>query len=203
MIPVLLAITLLAEPRFEVASVRPRTTSYGRIDITTSGNRLTAEAETALGLIFWAYDLKSYQVPDRKGLDDTVYDIAAKAGGDATPSKAEFRQMLQALLEERFHLKVHREMREMPVYALVVGKGGPKFHESADDVIEGANIGVHGRSQKMDSRKVSMDVAAERIRGTFFIERPVLNRTGLTGLYDIQMERMTSASSPPCRSSWV
>ncbi len=183
-----MAMALLAQGKFEVASVRPRTTEIGRIEITTSGNRLTAEAESAGGLISWAYDLKSYQIPDTKALDDTVYDITAKAEGDATPSRPEFRQMLQVLLAERFHLKMHREVREMPVYALVVGKNGPKFHESGEDAIEGGNIGVHGRNQTMNSRKVTMDVAAERIRGAFFLERPVLNRTGLKGLYDVRLE---------------
>jgi hypothetical protein len=146
MVSVLMAMALLAQGKFEVASVRPRTTEIGRIEITTSGNRLTAEAESAGGLISWAYDLKSYQIPDTKALDDTVYDITAKAEGDATPSRAEFRQMLAG------------------------------------------NIGVHGRNQTMNSRKVTMDVAAERIRGAFFLERPVLNKTGLTGLYDVRLE---------------
>ena len=62
--------------------------------------------------------------------NDTLYDITAKAEGDGTPTRDQFRQMLQALLADRFKLKVHREPVETAVYALIVGKGGPKFKPS-------------------------------------------------------------------------
>jgi uncharacterized protein (TIGR03435 family) len=60
-------------------------------------------------------------------------DIAAKAEGDAPRSIEEFRQMLQSLLSDRFHLATHRETRDTPVYAVVKDSNGPKFHESTPD----------------------------------------------------------------------
>jgi uncharacterized protein (TIGR03435 family) len=51
---------------------------------------------------------------------ETYYNIVAKAEGDGTPTRGEFRQMLQTLLNQRFNLEFHHETKEMPVYALVV-----------------------------------------------------------------------------------
>ncbi len=100
----------------------------------------------------------------------------------------EFRQMLQSLLAERFHLKVHREKQEKPVYALVVGKSGPKFKESASDTIFAAHIGVNGRNQNLTASKAPMGFLAQKISDTFFTDRPVVDRTGLTETYNFKIE---------------
>ncbi len=137
----------------------------------------------------YAYNLKNYQVADTPALEavgETYYDIAAKAEGDGTPKQGEFRQMLQALLADRFKLKVHREMREMPVYALVVGKNGPKFKESSADANPSGNYGVNGRNQTMSLSKATMEDVARDLR--VYVDRPVVDKTGLKGNYDIKME---------------
>jgi uncharacterized protein (TIGR03435 family) len=59
------------------------------------------------------------------------YDIEAKGAGPLKQEQA--LRMLQTLLADRFKLTFHREIKEQPIYALVVGKGGPKLHESAED----------------------------------------------------------------------
>ena len=121
---------------FEVASVKPREGPYGRIGISTAGLRLTAEATNLRGLVMYAYDVRNFQVassPAMLAAGDTPYDIVAKAPDGAVPTTAEFREMMRSLLADRFQLKLHREMRDAPVYALVVGKSRPKFKESASD----------------------------------------------------------------------
>jgi len=114
----------------------------------------------------------------------SFFDIAAKAEGNAERSRAEFRPLLQTMLEERFHLKFHREQREMPVYALVIGKGGPKFHESDADAAPKAFHGVNGRNQYTDLSQATMQMVADEIGA----DRPVIDKTGLTGKYDIRLE---------------
>ena len=96
--------------------------------------------------------------------------------------------MLQSLLADRFKLKVHRAMNEIPVYVLLVAKNGPKFKESAPDAIESARIGVNGRNQTITAAKMSMDQLAQLIPSVFFMERPVVDRTGFTGTYDFRIE---------------
>jgi uncharacterized protein (TIGR03435 family) len=174
---------------FEVASVRPHQGPMPRIDITTSGPRLNAEAEAVFGLIMYAYNLKRYQLSlagPNVQVDDTFYDIVAKAEGDGAPTGDEFRQMLQTLLADRFKLKVHREMKEMPVYALVVGKNGPKLKESAPDTDSTMHLSVSGRNYVVTRPKATMEDVVGGISNAF-LDRPVLDKTGLTGTYDFKM----------------
>src|SRR5947199_7819486 len=79
--------------------------------------------------LFRSYRLKYYQViaPDSLGSDR--FNIAAKLPAGAT--RDQVPEMLQSLLADRFKLKPHREPRDFPVYALIIGKGGLKIKESA------------------------------------------------------------------------
>lgn len=160
-----------------------------RIDISTSGPRLNAEAEAVFGLIMYAYNVKRFQLslsgPNVR-VDDIFYDIVAKAEGDGTPTGDEFRQMLQALLADRFKLKVHREMKEMPVYALVVGKNGPKLKPSDPDGETMGRVSVNGRNYVVTRPKATMEDVVGGISNAF-LDRPVLDKTGLTGTYDFKL----------------
>jgi bla regulator protein blaR1 len=175
---------------FEVASIRPRTGPYSRIGVSTSGPRLTAEATTVLGLIMYAYGVKNFQVartPALAAAGDTAYDVLAKAEGEGVPTKPEFRKMMQSLLADRFRLRLHREMRETPVYALTVGKNGPKFRQSAPGASPTWHIGVSGRNYVLTLPLATMDGLAGELDNTAFLDRPVVDRTRLTGTYEIKL----------------
>jgi uncharacterized protein (TIGR03435 family) len=191
------AVALLAQPAaqgpaFEVASVKIHSGPLTRIfDWSSSGTRLTLEGYPGIGLAMAAYGVERYQVelsrtfsPD----DATYYNITAKAPGDKVPSRSEFRSMLRALLEERFGLQVHRGTKEMPVYALVVGKNGPKFKESAKDAVFSGHMGVNGRNQSITGTRYTMTDLARGIQNSLMLDRPVVDRTGLTGEYDVKLE---------------
>ncbi len=156
----------------------------------SSGSLLNLEGYSVRGLIMEAYNLRSYQL-DNAGLDwqqNIFYDIAARAEGGTTPTREEFRKMLQTLLAERFNFKFHREQKEMPVYAMIVEKGGPKFKESADDEAFVAYHGVHGRNQSLSASHMTMESLANEIGNSFFVDRSVIDRTGLNGTYDFKIE---------------
>ncbi|MFZ0591354.1 MAG: TIGR03435 family protein [Bryobacteraceae bacterium] len=179
---------------FEVASIRPNRGPWHVLHgFSFSGPTLTLEGYTLFDLVTEAYKLKNYQlmlsgpVP-RTVAYDTYYNVVAKAEGDRTPTKSEFRQMLQTLLAERCNLEVHREMKEIPVYALVVGKNGPKFKESAAEANWVSNHGVNGRNQTITLVKAAMESLADDIQGSFGVDRPVVDKTGLTGAYTIKLE---------------
>lgn len=179
---------------FEVASIKPNPGPWHILHgFSSSGPRLTLEGYTAFDLITEAYSLRNYQVTLAKSLRQsaaygTYYNIVAKAEGNGTPTKDEFRRMLQMLLVERFDLKFHREMKDMPVYAMVLGKNGPKFKESGPDAALISNHSVNGRNQIMRLSKATLESVAQDIQSTFFVDRPVLDKTGLTGTYDIELE---------------
>jgi len=182
-----LTLTLFAQPRqaFEAVSIHENPGPWHVLfGYSPSGPRLTLEGWRMINLIEEAYNLKQYQITLPQGANDIVFDIAAKAEGNAERSRAEFRPLLQTMLEERFHLKFHREQREMPVYALVIGKGGHKFHESDADAAPKAFHGVNGRNQYTDLSQATMQMVADEIGA----DRPVIDKTGLTGKYDIRLE---------------
>jgi uncharacterized protein (TIGR03435 family) len=79
-------------------------------------------------LLRLAYNVKSYQVSGPEWIDTEVYAIAATVPAGA--SKTQANEMLRELLVERFHLAAHRQTRQVPIYVLLPGKGGPKLHEA-------------------------------------------------------------------------
>lgn len=173
---------------FEVASVKLHQGS-GRIGIVTSGPRLNAEPANVVSLIAYAYNLKFYQVvhtPPLIALDDNFYDVVAKAEGDVAPAKDEFREMMQLLLADRFKLRVHRETREIPVYVLAVGKNGPKFKPSAPDAGADTHYAASGRNWEVSIPKATMDDVLKAIENSI-LDRPVVDRTGLKGTYNVRM----------------
>jgi uncharacterized protein (TIGR03435 family) len=94
----------------------------GRIEIT-----MTPLSEVITG----AFRLKDYQLSGPDWMKSIVLDIQAKLPEGA--SEGQIPEMLQALLAERFGLRFHRETKDHPVFALVVGKGGPKLKEAVED----------------------------------------------------------------------
>jgi uncharacterized protein (TIGR03435 family) len=176
---------------FDVAAIHPHQGPLHTImGFSSSGPRLRLEGYNQIQLVMEAYNLKPYQVsmPKTGQQGDVYYDIVAVAEGEAAPTKDEFRRMLQTLLAQRFNLKFHLETREMPVYALVVGKNGTKFNKSASGASDSGLIGVHGRNQTIAVPRESMESLADNIPNVFMVDRPVVDRTSLTGTYDINLE---------------
>lgn len=171
--------------RFEVASIRPSSAERGASSgIGTGNGRLNAQNVTLLRCIIGAYTLGPSQItggPD--WLDSDRFDILAKAE-DSINDDSEFMAMLQILLAERFKLVAHRETRMLPVLVLEVTKNGPKMKASEGESIRNtrnSNTGV-----RMDIQNTSMDMFAHVLAQQ--MDRPVLNRTGLDGLYSFELQ---------------
>jgi len=98
--------------------------------------------------------------------------------------------MLKTLLADRFQLRLRRESKELPVYALVVGKNGPKFHEADGATPGGMNYG-RGR---ITARKASMEDFAKRLESE--LGRTVVNRTALKGDFAFEMEWIPDTGQP-------
>jgi uncharacterized protein (TIGR03435 family) len=175
---------------FEVASVKPHEGPMNRSGVSTEGLRLDG-LTTVRGLIMFAYGLTNRDVflsgPPAAAVGDTFYDVVAKAEGNQPPTRDEFRQMLQSLLADRFKLKVHRETRETPVYELVVGKSGPKFKASATDADPMHQVKVVGRNYNLILPKATMGDLVGMLESAGFLGRNVVDKTGLSGTYDIKL----------------
>jgi uncharacterized protein (TIGR03435 family) len=184
-------------PEFEVASVKPHSSPEGspHVSIARDPGRLTYTNITVRVLIREAYGLKVYPLsrgPDALSTDR--YDVIAKVPPDA--SKEQRMLMLQALLAKRFKLVVHRETKELPIYALVAGKNGPKLHAVEDDG-SAAETGS-GDGHQIKAHHISMKLLAATLQG--WIGDTVVDATGLTGLFDLNLDfnvdESTSAEGP-------
>jgi hypothetical protein len=107
-----------------------------------------------------------------------VYDIAAKFPEGQTPTLEIARRMLQTLLADRFQLKLHHETRDLPVYALVVGKGRSKLKRApAGQTCDGDAL----EDDPATAFHTSWDLVPELLG--IFAERPVVDKTGMSGHY--------------------
>jgi len=166
-------------PQFEVAAIR--LSNDPPFMITGPGLRhglLTATKVTLRHMLAVAYKMTEPRVIGPEWLDKDRFDIAGRAPKDVPDS--ELRPMLQALLKDRFQLAVHSEAREMPVYDLVVAKGGVKMavYPAVERPIEDT-IG-HGFPMSRGTSTASQ--LADMM--TFFVNRPVIDKTGLTERYN-------------------
>ena len=134
-----------------------------------------------------AYDLQDSQISGPESINSDRFDIVAKASSPIQ-SQEQLRLMLQPLLTDRFHLKFHREQRDMSVYALVVEKGGPRFSKS---VGEGHYFADGERTLLL--RFAPMKAFAAFLSGP--MQRPVVDMTGLEGEFDFKFDLM--AYAPP------
>ncbi len=126
--------TAAGPPEFEVASIKPAAPPVnGRLMIRMGGDpgRVDYTNVSLKDIIRQAYSVKDYQISGPDWLNSARFDIVAKVPAGAP--KDQVPMMWQTLLAERFKLQIHRETKELPMYALVVGKGGPKMKESEID----------------------------------------------------------------------
>jgi uncharacterized protein (TIGR03435 family) len=166
------ATALAQTPAFEVVSIKPSAPPARGGRTTTSGDRITFANTTLFNVLARAYTIRGFQIEGPNWIKTERYDILAKAP-DNTP-KDQIPLMLQALLTERFQLKLHRESKEMQVYFLVTGKGQPKYL--------GDDTGNGGRVLKNHTMLQLADMLS------FTVQSLVFDHTGLSGTYNIPLE---------------
>jgi uncharacterized protein (TIGR03435 family) len=189
--------------RFDVASVKVN--QIGNMggkgsrqqDIASTPGSLTMRNVNLRTTIEWAYDVKDYQVTGPDWLNSERYDIVAKAADGAKDDR--LRLMLQSLLKDRFRMTLHRETKELPVYALAIGKNGPKLKESEGEGESSMQPGSHGKMSIVFSRTPVAQLAELLADG---LKRPVIDTTGLKGRYDFALDMtayipMDSDGKPP------
>jgi len=141
---------------FEVASIKPAAPMQpGRMMMGSKGGpgsadpgHLTYTNLSVKNMLVNAFGVKPYQISGPAWLDTERFDVVAKVPQGAT--KEQVKVMLQNLLKDRFKLEVHHEAKDMPMYALVVGKNGPKMKESPPDDPASAATGTTGPNPNDD-----------------------------------------------------
>jgi uncharacterized protein (TIGR03435 family) len=203
-----LAASELGAQTFEVASVKPSNLGGGVRGgcrgVDSHYSPVQDEAPPPLGrcvifdgrlghIINIAFDLRSMQLvhggPEWVTRGDDRFNIEAKADDPSKTTESQLRTMLQNLLVERFALKFHRETVERPGFALVVGKNGPKLRPAKGEDETTAFVGdpkpVKGHPAELRARRYTLARVADLL--TQLAGGPVVNQTGLDGVYDFTL----------------
>lgn len=179
---------------FDVISIKPHKPGDDRWFYSTpSGGRFTAYNQTLLNLIQIAYVDDVMPLPDFvvDGLPGWAerdrFDVEAQPEPGFTPTKRQAMEMLQAMLEERFKLKIRREPKNALIYALVIDKGGLKMRPSAN---QSGSRPCSGAAPAAGLQRFcsSTSIAYLNIRLYGEVKRRVVDKTGLTGLYDMDLQ---------------
>jgi uncharacterized protein (TIGR03435 family) len=159
-----------------------------------SANEFAARNHALKTLIAAAYNLNPQAILGGPAwVDSDHYDITARTPGGARPDLNEQMSMLRKLLTDRFQLAFHRDQKEMRVYVLTLAKGGAKLKESTlspDALPQGPPpliFVVLPQLIRLPARYATMDEFASVLQRTT-LDLPVLDRTGLSGRYDFDLE---------------
>jgi uncharacterized protein (TIGR03435 family) len=211
---ILLTCPLLAQaPQFEVATVKPsapRPEAHLNVGVHIDGAQVRIVGLTLRDYVGTAYRMKVAQVSGPDWTANDRFDISATLPAGSTT--AQIPEMLQALLADRFGMKVHKEKKEFPVYTLLPGKSPLKLKERLPDsdrdadkddpkgavnvAASGSAAGVsvnlgHGSSwsfvpNRFEAKKLTMEQFAANLER--FADRPIVDMTGLKGQYDLAFD---------------
>ena len=191
-----------AKPTFEIASIKP-TGSHGGGSMRPSPGRLTASAPLRV-LMQAAYHVQDFQIVGApEWVKSDGYAVDAKASGN--PRHAQMMLMLQSLLEDRFHLRVHHESRDMPVYTLAAARGGLNLSPPRDGNCTerdapppapgdptpapgcgGIDVLLEAGGWHMRGGKVPMVEFVRKLSEV--LGRTVTDQTGFSGVFDVNLE---------------
>ncbi len=184
---------------FDAVSIKPSSPNALSSGMGFDHGRFSAPAAIFKFLVMFAYDMKMpdyiYGIPD--AFSNARFDIEAKVDAETmealnklAPKEAleQEKLIVRAMLEDRFKLKAHKETKNLPIYSLVVAKGGSKMKESnlegPDDAPKQPSLRI--RSDSFTAQGITMDLFATNL--TFRVNRIVVNNTGLKGHYDLALE---------------
>jgi len=181
-------------PAFEVASIKPSeptTDGKMRIYLGRDPGRVNYKNVSLKDVLQRAYAVRRVQITGPEWLDSDRYDIVAKVPEGV--SDDQIPAMLQSLLSERFKLTLHREKKEMPVYALLVGKNGAKLEQAVDgESAPGKHEGISVRASmesgmaQLEAYKATVTQFANMLSN--MMDRPVIDQTELQGKYNFALE---------------
>jgi uncharacterized protein (TIGR03435 family) len=177
---------------FEVATINPvASDAKSSRFITMQGvHRFVEKDYTLKLLIAAAYNLSPKTILGGPGwIESEHYDILAVTPGEVRPNHDEQMSMLRALLADRFQLTFHREEKVFSLYALELAKNGPKLKESASPPNDPAALlsTVYPQRILLPARNATMSDFASLMQRAI-LDRPVVDRTGLPGRYDFDLE---------------
>ena len=207
--------THAGSPAFEVASIKPSNPQGGPMEInglhTYPGGRIVCRGCTLEYLMEQAFDIQAFQLSGGPGwMNVDRFEIEARPPASSLSSKAnplsskaapnaEQRQMLETLLADRFQMAVRREVKQGPVYVLMKGSRPLRLEAAKDQGKSdfswvGSPKGGMITGDGMAGENISMPILAARL--SRYLERPVLDQTGIAGFFDFKFDYATDEPHP-------
>jgi len=193
-----------SRPTFEVASIKLNKANTP-VDMGVGNGQGGGHNVTLKALLAFAYRLPDFQISGGPGWAGSErFDVEGKAQ-DRAADPDRLRRMLQSLLEDRFQLKLHRETKAAPAYALLIAKGGPKIKRSQDQTSPAVNGPAppgagpnHGAMRLGASSLIGNAVMLSLFTRLLSqrLDRPVIDRTNLTGRFDLQLQWSPEVGEP-------
>jgi uncharacterized protein (TIGR03435 family) len=197
-----------ARPEFDVASLKPNTSGMPGYAVRVLPAGLTARNITLKRLIAIGYGVTDYQIfGSLPWLESAGFDLEARSAGPTDLSHV--RPMVQSLLDDRFKLKIHRESKELPIYSLTLARSGSKLGAGLVESAAGACGPVNAEAPPLAAACGTVSPGPGRIWGqrgrisqladrlSTILGRTVVDKTGLTGVYDIQLTYTPDPSMSP------
>jgi uncharacterized protein (TIGR03435 family) len=176
-------------PGISVVSIKPSDPGTNAMGNRFPAGRFTLTGYSLMYLIESAYSLKEYQILDAPGWMSS--ERWTLEGELTQPVRLiSYMPLLQPVLADRYHLKIRHETRMMPIYSLVVAKGGPKLKP----VEEGAKQGTNYANNMIVDKKYDIRRLASDLTGN--LNMPIIDKTGLTGEYDMNLKWSPDPARP-------
>jgi uncharacterized protein (TIGR03435 family) len=209
------AVIRAAPPAMEL--IKQLQSGKAKVGMTVDGSRVDIGFVSLADLVGMAYNVKPYQLQGPDWMSKQRFDIQAKIPEGV--SKDKVPDMLQALLADRFKMTMHKDKKDQPIYALIVGKNGPKLTEAVAEpdktlpdsansvnggtemgqfkVTRGGQNGVTVQSgttrasagpngARLETSSITIPALANALSN--FVDRPVIDMTGLTGEYQVALD---------------
>jgi uncharacterized protein (TIGR03435 family) len=175
-----------ASPAFEVATIRPSDPNSTRDGFPTDGRHVSCLNESVTTIMSVAYGIHIKQIVDGPDwISKDRFDVNGIPDVTGVPNLGQMQQMYRKLLADRFHLAFHREVRDLPIYAIRITQGGVHLRPAKPD--EHLNTGNRQSGGQRTLRFTNMPMSAFALNMNFYMDRPVIDQTSLNGAYDFTL----------------
>jgi uncharacterized protein (TIGR03435 family) len=175
-----------AIPKFDVVTVKPTDPSVQGKGFTVRGRHVMTINTNLSDLISFAYGLHAKQILNAPAWFTTdSFDIDGVPDVEGRPSAQQMRILIQYALTDRFRLTFHHDKKELSVYALEIGKGGPKLTETIHQPSDPRNFLFRKLGALMVTNSTMQDFC-NGMQGAV-MDKPVVDHTGLTARYDFNL----------------
>jgi len=174
-------------PAFDVATVKPSAPNdRGYTVYSSPSGQLTLANMTLKDLIAFAWDVRDFQISGGPGwINSDHYDVVGKS--ETARGLFQLRPLVQSLLTERFQLVFHKSSKELSYYALVIGKNEANLYRSGLHPSQALSPEMRGGgSGELTARGIPISMLAAQLATS--LGRPVIDRTGLTGNFDLNLQ---------------